>query len=254
MNGGNVQFSTFELGASSSRSNTQDVFSAIPNLSNPLNLSFFGVSNYYSSLTRDWDDVEKRVAENAAAQKGEELTTLDNSRASELSIAGLTSGLEDGEEATEELTSGLLEGEEVAESSAGPLGIALMANQQVGNAVALGLEGSQNQIMNQNYVANSSQHGLNVGLNSSLIRASQDAQIRSQTNGAMAGSMFGPLGALIGHAIGGVIASNPTYLNTAASFQGAVNPTDTGIVASESTSAMTGESTMQDDITGTASS
>lgn len=253
MNGGNIQFSTLNIGAGSSRSNTQDLFSNVPNLSNPLNLSFFGVSDYYTGLTRTWDDVERRVAENSAAQKGEELTSIDNQRTTEQELAsGITS--ESAEEASEELTAEALEGEEVADIGAGPIGFALMANQQIGNAVSMGLEGSQNQISNQNYVANSSQHGLNVGLNASLIRSNQEAQIRSQTNGAFAGSMFGPLGALIGHAIGGVMASNPSILDTAASFQGAVNPSDTGIVASETTAAMTGESTMQDDITGTASS
>lgn len=128
-------------------------------------------------------------------------------------------------------------------SAAGPLGLAFMVSQQLGQATNSVLTSSQESANTERFLANSTQHGLNVGLNANLIQAANDQTARSQSLWGSAGSLFGPIGALIGHAVAGTVSANPSLLQTSNSFQGAVNPQQSGIVASQST-VSPGQSTM----------
>lgn len=209
-----------------------------PNLANSMGLSFFGTSNSYPSLVGTWSKIEDQVAANAST-----IGSAATSTASETASAALGVGGTIAEE------TGVVAADAVAEGVAGPVGLALMANQQLGQAVASGMTSAEKTQSSKDLNQNLLQHGLNVDLNAQLIQSNQQATIQNQESGAFIGSMFGPIGALIGHAVAGVVSANPTSFLTANSFVGDVNPTDTGIVAAQSTAAATGQSTMQDNVT-----
>lgn len=149
-------------------------------------------------------------------------------------------------EAAEEVT-GIAEGAEIA-SSGTPWGFAAIVNQQIGQATSQAIStGMKNQSV-ADYANNTTSHGLNVGLNASLIQDRQASTIRQQELGGTIGSFFGPVGALIGHAVAGYASVNPQFLDTASSFQGWINPQQTGIVASQSTAGNLGTSTQIDNV------
>lgn len=142
---------------------------------------------------------------------------------------------------------GIAEGAEVASSST-PWGFAAIVNQQLGQATSKAITTQlQNQSSND-YSANMLSHGLNVGLNASIIQQQQENVIRNQELGGTIGSFFGPIGALIGHAVAGFASVNPQLLDTAGSFQGWINPQQSGIVASQTTSGDLGENTQVDNV------
>lgn len=137
---------------------------------------------------------------------------------------------------------------EAGEAEAGPWGLAAIVSQQVGQATSSAIvSGLQNQSQSD-YVQNLNQHGLNVGLNADIIRANQENTIRDQQTGGLIGSFFGPIGALIGHAVAGYASANPGALNTAGSFNGWVNPQQSNIVASQSTAGDPGTNTQVDNV------
>lgn len=226
---------------SSSGTSGPDIFN-IANLSNPLNLSFFGTSDHYSNIQSDWERIERTVSENATGALSSATPSTDLSR------AGL--GFESELLPSIEIAEGAVEATEVAaDSSAGPMGLALMVNQQIGNALTSGMASSQQVQSNSDYVHNMQQHGLNVGLDASLIMQNQQSTIRNQETAGTIGSLFGPIGALIGHSIAGVVSANPDLLTNSGSFQGAVNASDSNIVASQTTQSLAGDSTLVDNVT-----
>lgn len=141
-------------------------------------------------------------------------------------------------------------GAEVAEAtaSATPWGLLAIANQQLGSAVSSAhVSGLQQQSLSD-YTTNMQQHGLNVGLNADLIKSNQESSIMRQQTGGSLGSFLGPIGAIVGQAIAGYNSVDQSSLRTAASFDGWVNPQQTGIVASLSTAGDSGESTQVDNV------
>lgn len=161
-----------------------------------------------------------------------------------------TPGLESATEGTdiaEEAVEGLTEGEAIASAST-PWTLAAIVNQQLGEVTSKAIStGLQNQSASD-YAQNSQQHGLNVGLNASIIQSQQENTIRNQDLGGSIGSFFGPIGALIGHAVAGYASVNQDQLQTAGSFQGMVNPLQSGIVASQTTAGDQGENTQIDNV------
>lgn len=116
-----------------------------------------------------------------------------------------------------------------------PWTLAAIVNQQLGMATSKAISTGMQNMSAQNYNQNIQSHGLNVGLNASLIQSQQEQTIRNQELGGTLGSFFGPIGALIGHAVAGTVQANPDLLKTAGSFNGYINPQQTGVVASETT-------------------
>lgn len=223
---------------------TTDIFSGNSFLANSDNLSFFGTSSFYPGVSSDWDRIERSVSENAAAQEGEQLTsTLQEDQRLGLGYESSDATLETIEEATPEIEEGIAEGEAVASASV-PWLAAAMINQQLGSAVNQTMTAKTNEAITNTYSQNLAQHGLNVGLNSAIIRDQQEAVNSSANAGGLFGSLFGPIGALIGHSVAGVVAANPQLLNTANSFQGMYNPSDVNAVASASTADLSGQSNL----------
>lgn len=167
-------------------------------------------------------------------------------------IASTTEAAETAEEAIDatgavELSEAALAG---AEGST-PWGMAAIINQQLGAAVSQSIVSSLQNQSSSDYVQNMQQHGLNVGLNADIIRSQQENVIRNQQVGGTIGSFFGPLGALIGHAIAGYSSGTSSQLATAGSFQGWVNPQQTNIVASAQTSSDNGAQTQVNNVSTT---
>jgi len=132
--------------------------------------------------------------------------------------------------------------------SATPWGLAALVAQQLGQVTSQAL---MTQLQNQStsdFAQNIQQHGLSTTINADIIRSQQDNTIRNQNLGGTIGSFFGPLGALLGHAIAGYASANPTQLATAGSFQGWINPEQSNIVASAQTSSDNGQDTQVDNV------
>lgn len=166
-------------------------------------------------------------------------------------IESVESNAEKAEEIPE--ISGTVEAVEgAAEISAAstPWTLAAIVNQQLGQVTSQAISTGMQNMSNQDFNRNIQSHGLNVGLNAQLIQNQQEQTIRNQELGGTIGSFFGPIGALIGHAVAGTVQANPNLLNTAGSFQGWINPQQTGIVASQTTSGDVGISEMADSING----
>lgn len=150
----------------------------------------------------------------------------------------------------EEAIEGLTEGEAIASAST-PWTLAAIVNQQLGEVTSKAITtGLQNQSATD-YASNIQQHGLNVGLNAGIIQSQQENTIRNQDLGGSIGSFFGPIGALIGHAVAGYASVNQDQLKTAGSFQGMINPLQSGIVASQSTAGDLGQQTQVDNVNTT---
>lgn len=160
-----------------------------------------------------------------------------------------TTTVETSEATAEEATElAIPEGIAEASASATPWGLAALVNQQLGQATSQAITSGLQNTVNSNYAQNLNQHGLNVGLNADIIRSQQENTIRNQEVGGTIGSFFGPIGALIGHAVAGYANANPNVLDTAGSFQGWINPQQSNIVASQSTAGDPGVETQQDDV------
>lgn len=145
------------------------------------------------------------------------------------------------------------EGLETAEAVEGatPYGIAAIALQQIGSIINNAADNSlQNQI-SSNKVENLQQHGMNLELNSDIISQNQENYARSLQTGGAIGSFLGPAGTLIGRAIASMNepAFDSTSLNTAGSASGWINPEDSNVVASASAVDLSGDSTIQDNVT-----
>ena len=123
-----------------------------------------------------------------------------------------------------------------------------MVNQQLGQATSQAIvKGLQNQSATD-YAQNINSHGLNVGLNASIIQSQQENTIRNQETGGLIGSFFGPIGALIGHAVAGYASQNMDQLKTASSFDGMINPQQSNIVSSMTTTGDPGTQTQIDNV------
>ena len=103
------------------------------------------------------------------------------------------------------------------------------------------------------YQQNINQHGVGIGLNADLIRQNQQQTISSKDSAGAIGSFFGPIGILIGRSLAGNNQPDQNVLKTDNSFEGRVDPTDTGIAGSASTTAASGVSSMVDTVDTTSS-
>lgn len=147
------------------------------------------------------------------------------------------------------VSSGVAAGASTALSSiSGPLGWAAIINQQLGSATNSILSGQDQKAIGGDYAQNIQQHGLNVQLNSEIIRNVQETGARTREAYGAAGSLLGPIGALLGHSVASIASVNPQLLQTASGFGGSVNPSQSGIVASQTTAASSNDSVLQNSL------
>lgn len=183
------------------------------------NLSFFGTSDFYSSLSKDFSTTSAKLQQNSSSML---------SSAAPSAPRAVGSGI------------------------SGTAGMAAIATQQLGQGIGQVMTANTENQIQKDFAQNQQSHGVNVGLNSSLIRENAETIKGSMNAGANVGALFGPIGALIGHAIGGISQSNPDLLKTAVTTGGQFNPSDTGIANSASTRGITGNSTLVDNVGNTA--
>lgn len=135
----------------------------------------------------------------------------------------------------------------IESSVTGPATIAMMASQQIGSGIASQFASSDEERVAEVSAQNSSVHGLNAGLNSSLVTSTGYANANNDRSlSSLGATLMGPVGAIIGHAISAATTSpvSEDLLKNDNSFEGRVNPQDSGIVASQSTAAATGNDTL----------
>lgn len=163
-------------------------------------------------------------------------------------LSGLPAELSEGVEATlgavETGAEAVETGAEVAEGFSG-FGIAAIINQQLGQATANAMTANMRETQTADFAKNTIQQGMGAQLQAGIIDKIEGANIDKTSSIAGIGSILGPAGAAAGKAIGSAIYSpGNAYMNTANSFNGMVNPQDTGIVQSLNTTAQTGDTQM----------
>nr|WPV63630.1 MAG: hypothetical protein [Wufeng shrew polycipivirus 5] len=130
----------------------------------------------------------------------------------------------------------------------GPVAAAAAISQAVGEGINSIQTGQMNTQISKDYARNATQHAPNADLNANLIKSQQENTRNYAAAGGSIGALFGPVGALIGHAIGSSTSNSKIDLNTTSSFGGRINASDSGIAASASTSAPTNQNLQQDNV------
>lgn len=250
-------------------------------LSNPMGLSFFGNSNSQASNTANFS-ISNKFSNSGSTSVYSRFGTTSNVRQvnlNQLWDIGRDNPIIDDDEIREqswlqnrpdfeeapsdspqlpeseiteatpeiEIAEGIAEGAEVA-SSATPWGLLALLNTQMGQSLNSAITTGQQNQASQDYQNNMNQHGVNVALNASLIQQNQEQTIRAGESGGAIGSLFGPIGTLIGHAVAGTVQANPSLFATAASSSGWVDPTNSTAANSASTASVANDSTMQDNV------
>lgn len=266
--------------------NTISGDSDLPFLSNPMGLSFFGNINnspnsssslfkndpvsssaassnsarYAGSspvrqidLDRMWGITEDNpiIDDNAEAER-QYLANRESSEpidqdAENLASSGGDTELAEGLGEDIDIAEGIAEGSEVAAAGT-PWGLAAIVAQQAGSAINAAATAGQENISAQDHMSNLNQHGVNVSLNADIIQQHQQETIKADNAGGAIGSIFGPLGTVIGRAVAGTVSMNSNVLNTAGSSSGWINPTDTTAANSASSLDPSSQSTMVDNV------
>lgn len=131
----------------------------------------------------------------------------------------------------------------------GPLAIAAMLNQVAGGAVNSVMAGANQSTINSDFLHNIQQHGLNTTLNANIIKQGQETKAASASAFGSAGAALGPIWAALGHALGlGGESVNPETLRNSASFGGAIDASQEGIVASQTTATGQTDSVLQNSL------
>lgn len=238
----------FEIGGGTNPTVTRGVPGTFndefPFLTNPLGLNFLDPSSFYTPNAKNISDSDG--SSEYAGSKSSQITSND------YGLGGLEEDLPpyaaEALEGTATEAANVAEvGEGVAEAS-NPVGLALLVNQQLGSAVNQTINQGYEQQITKDQTQNAQAHGLNVGLNSALVRANQEQTLSNQNLGGTIGSLFGPLGALIGHAIAGTVPAQSNYLNTATSFGGNINPSLDSVVNAQTTEQQSSTSQISDNV------
>lgn len=134
-----------------------------------------------------------------------------------------------------------------------PGGTALLVNSMAGDATAAGIGATKNTLVAEDYKKNALQTGSQSGFQAQLIRDMEQMRANNITAGARIGGVLGPLGAWFGSMIADAIqnsAPRDVYndYKTGYSFEGKYNPQDTGAVNSGTTSDLTGQSNMIENV------
>lgn len=214
-------------------------------LSNPLGLSFLSPSSFYANNSKVNNPIDGS-SEFAGYQSSIASDSDYGFKNTDSDILPPYAEIAEVGEAEEAST--VAESAEAVAEGSNPVGLALLVNQQLGSAVNDTINQSFEQQITRDQTQNSQAHGLNVALNTQLVRANQQQTLSNQNLGGTIGSLFGPLGALIGHAIAGTVPAQSNFLDTATSFQGNVNPSLDSIVNAQTTEQQSSTSQISDNV------
>lgn len=130
----------------------------------------------------------------------------------------------------------------------GTLGLGAYVSQQAGQGINNLLTNAETATQRSDYERNIANLNLGGSQSANIIRNEQQKSIDSRNTAGAIGSLFGPVGALVGHALGGK-SFDYSNLNTFNSITGGkVNPTDTGIAGSLNASAASGTSNISQNV------
>lgn len=237
-------------------SNTNDTFS-----------HWFDNNKNYSGLNETWNRTSETVAQNAKAPAPKIYGTATPANASIAPPVATpsTSGIVNPAAGIQAATASAAEAGTVANkvadvttgvaqtaegiASATPVGMIALINSMLGDATAAGINASNQNQISKNYISNSMAKGSQSGFQAGLIKESEMAHANITNAGAKIGGIAGPLGAWFGSLIANAIQDSTPKdayndFKTGYSFDGKVNPQDTGLVASGTTSGLSGESNM----------
>lgn len=153
---------------------------------------------------------------------------------------------------TEAVVGGVQAAEGVASLVPGP-GTLLLINSLAGDATASAINAGEKNTIASDYLHNVKQTGSQSNYQASLIQQMEQARSNANLAGGKIGGLFGPLGAFFGHMLASAFQdTNPNAIyddyKTSYSFDGRVNPQDTGLVNSGNTEMMTGQTNMQQNV------
>lgn len=130
----------------------------------------------------------------------------------------------------------------------GALGLGAYVSQQAGQGINNLLTNAETATQRSDYERNMANLNLGGSQSANIIRAEQQKSIDSRNTAGAIGSLFGPVGALVGHALGGK-SFDSSNLNTFNSITGGkINPTDTGIAGSLNASAASGTTNISQNV------
>ncbi|QBL75892.1 putative capsid protein [Solenopsis invicta virus 8] len=130
----------------------------------------------------------------------------------------------------------------------GTLGLGAYVSQQAGQGINSLLTNAETATQRSDYDKNIANLTLGGSQSANIIRNEQQKSIDSRNTAGAIGSLFGPVGALVGHALGGK-SFDSSVLNTFNSVTGGkVNPTDTGIAGSLNASASSGTTNISQNV------
>jgi len=134
-----------------------------------------------------------------------------------------------------------------------PGGTALLLNSMAGDATAAGIGAVNNTKVATDYKSNMLQTGSQSGFQAQLIRDMEQTRANNIMSGARIGGVLGPLGAWFGSLIADAIQNSTprdTYndYKTGYSFDGKFNPQDTAAVNSGTTSDLSGQTNMIENV------
>lgn len=136
----------------------------------------------------------------------------------------------------------------VASAAAGPIGLAAQVSQSIGEAIGSTLTARDQGIASKDTEHNRQQYSIANSQNTRAIADAQNNTINNRSNGAAIGSLFGPIGALAGYFAASLMSDQNRGVFHANSFEGAIDPTDSGIAASHSTALASGQTNFKDSI------
>lgn len=174
-------------------------------------------------LSKLWDLQESKIASNAAKMAQ---ATNKTAQVATKATAGVTGAVG---------------------SMAGPVGMAAAVSQQIGSGINDAMSSAENAQSKADYSNNINARGLDSGNQANIIHNQQQADISHRNTAGAIGSLFGPIGALAGHALGS-IKFDSNLLRTTGSLNGRIDGSDLGVAAAHNSSAANGNSDIQQNV------
>lgn len=131
-----------------------------------------------------------------------------------------------------------------------PIALAMQVSQAIGEGIQASLNTSAQNTIGRDYQSNLQSWSIGGNKAAESTNVMQQQQLASANSGAAFGSIFGPVGALVGWWAGMQSSSAPSAYNAyqVGSFGGGVSASDSGVAPSVNSDAITGNSTMENNL------
>lgn len=135
-----------------------------------------------------------------------------------------------------------------ASAGLGTMGLSAFVAQQAGQGINDLMTNSETAQQRADYATNMQNLHLGGEQSANIVKDQQQGSIDSKNTAGMIGSLFGPVGTLVGHALGGKSFDSESMKTFNSITGGKVDPTDSGISGSLNASAASGTSTIQQNV------